>query len=360
MAQALQTAPAISSISLNALLSKNWGPQAKAGGVTWENATVTAGTPITLADTVNGANNGNLNGSLVGFAQGPGVITNLWSTCNPGNPYNELSGVVNIYVDGETTPSVSYDLGGPLGWYQTNASATNVNTRYFMCETQGGSQFAVSVVNNWFLPIPFKTSVVVKFTPSQTSANFFFHVSWVSGLAQYFPFKLKSQVTTWANSVGAFPTGNQWTATQLGNGSVNLLSVGSGISGYIAAAWLGFFSAAASIATAGNCDINTYLNGNTPGTGYGTANPDISAAGMQGFFRHVAIAGLTMSSPQAACSNVNTTTNGTYHALLDIAAMDGCWRFTNGAIMQIESGQGGNGGNSASIFSGVLYYVDIA
>ena len=56
---------------------------------------------------------------------------------------------------------------------------------------------------------------------------------------------------------------------------------------------------------------------------------------------------MPFSTNQAAVTNANAT-NGTFHGALDIAAMDGPWRFTNGAVMQIESGQAGNGGNTAS------------
>ncbi len=358
-----QYGQAVSQTSLYAMLSKNWGPIAKPGNVTFENWTVTAGTPITLLDTVNGVNNGNLVGGVSGVAPGPGVISSMWTTCaapTSGSTQNMLNGVVQIYIDGEANPSISFDLGGPLAWYQSSTTTPyKTFTKNFVAEQgTGTTQFLNPTCTNWMLPIPYQSSAVVKFIPTQSSVNFFFNIRYVS-LPQHFPFKLWSQVTTFDNSTGAFPTGNQWTAAQLGAGSVNLLNVPSGVSGYIAALWLYFLSGTANMNTL-NCDINTYLNGNPPGTGYLTKTPDLSACGIDGFFRYkyTSTGVVPFAVPQSAVSSASASA-GTFHGLLDIAAADGCWRFTNGAIMQIESGQAGNGGNTASIGSGALYYADI-
>jgi hypothetical protein len=346
MSQSQSNTLAVSQTSLYAMLSKNWGSIAKPGNVTFENASVTAGTPV----------------NLLTLASGPGVISSMWTTCGApgsGSTQNMLNGVVQVYVDGESTPSISFDLGGPLAWYQSSTTTPyKTFTKNFMAEQgTGTTQFLNPTCHNWMLPIPYQSSIIVNFIPTQSSSNFFFNIRYIS-LPQHIPFKLYSQCVTFDNSIGAFPTGNQWTAAQLGNGSVQLLNVPGG-SGYIAAAWLYFLSGAANMNTL-NCDINTYLNGNTPGTGYLTKKPDLSACGIDGFFRYkyTSTGVIPFSILQSAVSSASAA-NGTFHGLLDIAAADGCWRFTNGAIMQLESGQAGNGGNTASIGSGVLYYLDI-
>ncbi len=349
-------APAVSQTSLYALLSKNWGPIAAPTSVTFENYAVTAGVPITLLDTVNGVNNGWP--TPAGIAPGPGVISSTWCTGaapTSGTTNNMLDGLVQIYIDGEMTPSITFDLGGPLGWYQGSmATSYRVWTKNFSCENSSASTQALAYyAHNWMLPIPYAVSAKIVFTPSYTVANFFWNTKFVS-LPQHFPFKLYSQVTTFDSTIGVYG-GAQWTAAQLGNGTVKLLNVPGG-SGYIAAAWLAFLSGTANLNTL-NLDINTYLNGATPGTGYGTQLPTLTGMGIDGFFRWKNGGTSPYFLNQSAVSNA-TAANGTFHGLLDIATLDGCWRFTNGAVMQLESGQAGNGGNTASIAAGVLYYGD--
>ena len=123
------------------------------------------------------------------------------------------------------------------------------------------------------------------------------------------------------------------------------------------AAWLYFLAGTASMGPL-NCDINTYLNGNTPGNGYLTAAPDLTSGGIDGSPATNGRAPRHSRSRPFKRRSHRKRHSRNLHGLINIAAMDGGWRFTNGAIMQIESGQAGNSDQIIYLGSGVLYYKD--
>lgn len=364
MGQSLSFSPPVSERSFADLMAKNWqGAVPKSSN--FKNLGMTGGAAVTLLN----------------YSGGPGVISSIFislplinggSTAS-GNGYN---GVLRCYIDGETTPSLAFDLGGPFLWFgHQSFVAWTANMMSAIWKTGTADTQLNSTLHNIFFPIPWHSSIVVTFVPVLTQApNVYqnFCVNYVTGVD--FPYKLRSSCLTYDNSVGVNGSSQYALDGTTGSGAVQFLNV-QGKSGHIVFQWLCVSSAVNANASCLEQNIGLYLDGNPSATSPTQSchslttiggSPDVDSSGTEDWAR-TAFYGLTgqtsSSSPTNYAPSLNHPASNTLiHFTMDHLESDGGLRFETSAVLQWETGrrpinQNNTISNTAfTPFWGVLYY----
>ena len=141
MSLAIASPVPLAANSYASLMAKNWGPNATPKSAAFKNINMVAGQLVTLLN----------------YAGGPGVISSLsmyHPTTGATTKTNGFNGVISVYIDGEATPSLTYDLGGPLGWFQAGGAVWTANMNNAIVGGFSAGTALNSVFSNNFFPIP--------------------------------------------------------------------------------------------------------------------------------------------------------------------------------------------------------------
>jgi len=145
----------------------------------------------------------------------PGYVDHIWMTGLAAN--NMKDGILKVYVDGESTPSITTDMNGLGGAFMTVTNTINAMKHL-------GVQFSTAAsAPSWTFtyPIPYKSSVTITFTNIDTGTlTYYSDIHYVNGVNV--PYKLWSSGVTILNRSLAVSIANQQ------NGSVVFLNVPSG------------------------------------------------------------------------------------------------------------------------------------
>jgi hypothetical protein len=361
MSQSVVSPVPLASNSYASMMAKNWGPHATPKSAAFKNIDMTAGKLVTLLN----------------YAGGPGVISSIamyHPTTGATTKTNGFNGIISVYVDGESTPSLTYDLGGPLGWFQANGGIWTANMQNAIVGGVSAGTALNSVFSNNFFPIPWHESILVTFLPAFTILGVsVFTLNYVLG--PYFPFKLCSSCMTYDQAVGVYG-GSQYNLDGIsGSGAVQFLNV-QNAAGHIVFNWLGVYSSVNNDRSFMETNFGLYLDGNPSATSLSQTshslttvggNPDLDSSGGEDWFR-TAFYGLAGQPANASFVCTYTTSHPTglelAHFALDLQEIDGGIRFQTGAILQWETGWRPTDVNNTisntafTPFWGVFYYLD--
>jgi len=269
-----------------------------------ENIPVSAGGTLTLA---------NISGS--------GVVTTLWVALE--GTYRK-DAVINIYVDGEATPSIRFDLGSTGLFYATQGRWSTLHSAIDEYSANNDS----SIVFHY--PIPYSSSIKIDIVaPSSGGFNTYAQVFYTSEVT--YNWRLKSASKTWLNKV-TVPAGGSYTFLDI-QGKGHLL--------YTEIEWT---------STGINpieSDILFYRNGE--------AIPSIASTGMEDWFllSFASRAG-TLSTPYSFASTVDAT-NFRYSFVLDLLGWCGGLKFDTACKLAIDSSEATYAYNMAYL---ILYKLD--
>ena len=300
--------------SYASLMAKNWGPNATPKSAAFKNMNMVAGQLVTLLN----------------YAGGPGVISSFsmyHPTTGATTKTNGFNGVISVYIDGEATPSLTYDIGGPLGWFQAGGAVWTANMNNAIVGGFSGGTALNSVFSNNFFPIPWRESIVGTFLPA-FSINGATVITLNYVLGPYFPFKLCSSVTTYDQAVGAYG-GSQYNLDGVsGSGAVQFLNVQG--AGHIVFNWLGVYSSVNNDRSFMETNFGLYFDGKASATSLSQTshaltvvggNPDLDSSGGEDWFR-TAFYGLTgqpvCNSPVCPYATSHPTGLELAHFCLDI------------------------------------------
>lgn len=145
--------------------------------------------------------------TLANLTSQSGMIMAVWIACDGSGPYRD--NVLRVYVDGEASPSIEFDLGSMgLHW---NAFNTNFATRHVGIETAGSGDTATGFTFKF--PIPFATSAKVDlYNPTATTSRVFSQVFYTNDITD--DRRLHSEGITYLNR-----------ATVAAGGSYNFLDI---------------------------------------------------------------------------------------------------------------------------------------
>lgn len=341
MGQALVASPPVALNSFSQLTAKNWqGAPTKSAAL--KGVALAAGQELTVFQ----------------YGGGPGVVSSLYVSLpylvgGSATSQNGYNGVLNVYVDGEATPSISFDVGAPFMWWSAGLQTVwTANIMSALWNVGTGSTTLNSTLLNFFFPIPWHASIRITFIattsmPALTQQNF--AVYYVTGVD--FPYKLCSSCLTYDNSVGVLGNTQYNKDSISGSGAVKFLNV-QGAAGHIVFQSLCVSSAVNASATFGETNIGLYLDGNPPASAPSNTchsmttiggSPDVDSSGTEDWFR-TAFFGLngqtTASSPAYwSPSLTHPTSNTLIHYTVDHLEGDGGLRFQSSAVLQWETGR---------------------
>jgi hypothetical protein len=276
-----------------------------------ENITFNHGTTITIA-------------SLTGS----GMVLGLWATTSATDQLGRDT-VVNIYVDGEASPSVTFDFG-VLGahWVTTPRRASTTHTSSEESVTVGGT-----IVLKY--PIPYSTSLRIDLVNPSSSidGHAWGQVLYTEDMTS--ALRLKSSSVTYKSAVTVAATGNH-----------DFLNLASGNAGVIV--WHSLTCAVATSNLFMESDVNIKVDGE--------ASPSISATGTEDWFLsgNYYIGGAA-NTPYAYCSLIDTT-NHRMNAGIDLLEYIGGIRYSDGVVMNWDCTE--MTGTSVTIAYLVLYYAE--
>ena len=356
---------AVAQNSFASLMARNWGPSA-----------------VPKCKTIKNLTTGTNTFTVFSASGGPGVITSIFQYHNYGgasvSEQNAYNGVLSFYVDGEATPSLSYEVGSPLAWGINNLAkqpglwSANMSSAVYNVGTQGTARN--SVYHNHYLPVPWHENILVTFTPVQSgAAGTNFDIHYVTGV--YFPFKLCSSSLTYNQSVGVVGNAQYNQDGISGSSAVQFLNV-QNASGYIVYHSLGVATNDGSNVAFLEQNIGVYIDKPSSSSltqavhSLTTVGPNSSfdSSGTEDYFKkgwYGITAGNQGSCPIGPNGASGATALGYItHWTLDIVELDGGWRFNTSAIMQWETGPRGIDINNTVNNTGftpfwcVFYYRD--
>ncbi|MBV5268988.1 MAG: DUF2961 domain-containing protein [Afipia sp.] len=279
---------------------------------------------------------------LLNIAPGiPGYVDHLWWVIQDVGAGRD--GILNIYVDGEMTPSVTTDVGAFLGHAASTAPA-KFNMKNLSFET-GGTAFPTVVFR---YPIPFKSSIRITYTaPAYQATAIWSIASYRTGVSQ--PYKLRSSGRTFPNRmIGVTP------AQQEGR-AVRFLDLPAGKSGTVV-----FHSICYTFGTdLSFLEVNPviYLDGLVPGPG---VSPQYDTSGVEDYLTSSCyfISGLQANGWMSNTSR-GVVLPGSATMALDLLELHGGISFNNGILMTTERGNRNSGAHTITnvdVAWLVLYY----
>jgi len=252
---------------------------------------------------------------------GSGVVTTLWVALDG---YYRTDALINIYVDGETTPSIKFDLNSTGLFYMYAGRFSTLHS-----EIEGSSPARKgSFVFHY--PIPYSSSIKIDIVaPSSGGFNTFARVFYTSDVT--YSWRLKSASKTWLDGV-IVPAGSSYTLLDT-QGKGHLLYTS-----------MGFL---ASNTTPIQSSILFYRNGET--------TPSIASTSVEDWFLFSfgSIAG-TGSTPYSFASCVDST-NNIYTFVLDLLGLCGGYKFDTSCKLVIDSSQATTNYNLVYL---ILYKLD--
>ncbi|MCR6734437.1 MAG: DUF2961 domain-containing protein [Afipia sp.] len=271
----------------------------------------------------------------------PGYVESLWWVIQDVGAGRD--GILNVYVDGEATPSVTTDVGAFLG-HGVSTSPAKFSMKNIAFET-GGTAFPTVTFR---YPIPFKSSVRITYTATLTQPTAIWSIaSYRTGVSQ--PYKLRSSGRTFANRmIGVTP------AQQEGR-AVRYLDLPAGNSGTVVFHSLCYaFGSDLSF-----LEVNPvmYLDGLVPGHG---VSPQYDTSGMEDYFTSSCyfVSGLQANDWMANTSR-GVVLPGSATMALDLLELHGGVSFSDGILMTTERGNRNSGAHTITnvdVAWLVLYY----
>ncbi|MBV9655820.1 MAG: DUF2961 domain-containing protein [Acetobacteraceae bacterium] len=283
---------------------------------------------------------------LLNLAPGkPGYVDSLWMAGSGQD--NFYDAMLNVFVDGERTPSISTDIGDLCLLAFTQGSIAHYSTSHLVAESVG-SNGGDCVLK---YPIPYRRAVHITLTNVDPgSLRLWSQARYYSDVSV--PYKLWSSAIPLANRLRAV------TPEQQGSGAVRFLNLPQG-GGWVVMHNI-IYSAARNFTYLENNPV-IYLNGRTPGA---HVSPQYDSSGTEDYFLSSFYYGaVPASSPFAAISEKGHEGGPSPNSIstgLDLLAYTGGVRFDNGVLMRLERGnsvQPGVSDTDVDISYCVLYYT---
>jgi hypothetical protein len=253
---------------------------------------------------------------------GSGVVTTLWVASS--GDYGK-DAVINIYVDGEATPSITFDLNTVGGFYVQQGRFSTLHSEV---EVYWSSNF-ISFVFHY--PIPYSSSIKIDLVaPSNKELTIWAQVFYTADIT--YNWRLKSASKTWLNKV-TVPAGGSYTFMDI-QGKGHLLYTGIN--------WT------STSPTPIESDILFYRNGET--------TPSIASTGMEDWFLFSfgSIASIS-STPYSFASTADATISA-YAFVLDLLGWCGGLKFDTACKLAIDSSEATTNYNMAYL---ILYKLDL-
>ncbi len=282
---------------------------------------------------------------LIRIANGkPGYVGSLWIAGSGQDNFQDA--VLEVFVDGERTPSISADIGDLCLLAFTQGTTERYGTAHLMAESVG-TRGADCVLK---YPIPYRRAIRVTLTNADPGElRLWSQVRYYSGVR--LPYKLRSSAITVAHRLRAVTPERQI------DGSVQFLHLARG-SGWVV--MHNVIYAAATDYSYLEANPVMYLNGRKPGA---NVSPQYNSSGTEDYFLSSFYFGtVPASSPFAAISekgNGGGPFTNSLSAGLDLLAYTGGVRFDHGILMRLERGNSAHPGTSdtnVDISYCVLYY----
>jgi hypothetical protein len=155
---------------------------------------------------------------------GEGYVSSLFLAVIYSDKNSFYNGLINVYVDGESTPSVSVTLAQFfMAVYQADLAAHCFNNKFFGCNADASSQISVFSA----LPIPFATSLKIDIVNGSSSAMTLFSVA-----------SLQSGVpNTWPRTRRLRVSANLWNGPTA-NTTQTVVNVVPGVPGRLVGLWM--------------------------------------------------------------------------------------------------------------------------
>lgn len=280
---------------------------------------------------------------LLNVSGGPGYVNSIWLTIDVAATGKDS--IISVFIDGEGSPSCTFDLGNLMGHNATTAGKWS--TRHISYEVGTVASFTNVPIYTFKYPLPFKSSCHITITAKTTNANLFSIVEYCTGVT--IPFKFISSCRTYANRLVA------QTPTQQGNGTIQFLSLPSGAGNN---GWIVFHNYVAANGTDQTFLENNavmYLDGLAPGVG---VFPQYNTSGTEDYFK----SGFYWVSGTSSNNWTALTSKGTGNitAAIDFLELCGGVRFNDGILMRLETGQAASPGvpdTNADFAWFVGYYI---
>lgn len=247
-----------------------------------------------------------------------------------------VNSVIKVYIDGEGSPSINCDTGTLLS---ANVGASGCYSIKHHAFTYVASHCGVF---NFMYPIPYKSSIRITLTVSNTCT--------ASPTIIYYngvqiPYKLISSCQKYSGK-------QTYSPTQQSNQTVKFLNLGAGNAGWIAYHCI-----------AGDASSDSTWMENAPvmfldGASLG-GSPQYNAGGMEEYFKTSGSywnGGITQA--QWSTTSVVSNATGIVTAAIDLLALYGGIKFTNGIVMCLQGGAKGTPSDAnVDLAWLVLYYV---
>jgi hypothetical protein len=305
-----------------------------------EKVSVAAAGTLTLLDTTS--------------TPGPGVVDSVEIIASVGSGVQ--GAILSAYVDGESAPSVTFELNN-LGNFLITVPATSTGNFYATAHVEAGVTGVANGQGYWTAlryPIPYSKSVRIVISAVPATTVYFTQVDYTIGAV--LPWRLKTNSIGYANRLTGQDT------TTLGNRSLKMLDLpsGAGNTGFIAG--LTYVGAYANNLSYLEKNIVVY-QGTQPRDG--SVAPLWNSSGTEDIFGDpyyfgLGAAGLS-SKPGRFVSSFNKS--GTYFnvtAHVDFLQLYGGIKYDDGCLLTTETGLAADPGvttGNAEIFYCTFYYV---
>lgn len=245
---------------------------------------------------------------------GAGLVSNFWLAVSGNGPNRDT--IIKIYVDGEVSPSVQFDLGS-IGLQFVESGEWSTRHLSVGGYINVGSGYYWSTLTFKF-PIPFSTRIIITATnPTEVNTTLYSQVFYTTDISS--TLRLKSAGITYADK-----------DTVITGGSYEFLNLASG-SGILV--WHSLAEKAVSA-------DNRFLESNVQVAIDGEGTPGIISPGTEDWFLSAFyILGGAVSKPWAFISHIDTTTNHQAMQALDIWESCGGVRFANGVVVSLNASE---------------------
>jgi hypothetical protein len=278
----------------------------------------------------------------------PGYCSKIWFTFTGVTGAAKNDPILNIYVDGESSPSITTDLGHLLGHWTVTGLYQTANIRSEQDTTNTNGTYTID------FPIPFSSHLKITIVTSDGFPNLF-SIIYVNQGGEVLPYRLKSSSRTMLNRLTGI------TPTNMANGTLEFLNLASG-EGWIVWHCLYYTDLVSSNWSSMENNIVVYRDGLAPGAGvfpqFDTSGGE-DYFGSSWYFQGTNIPGL--SATQQNLDHVLLAKNSTVIGMaVDLMSMHGGLHFKNGVKLRAEKGLRGTAvaqtGNCSASWL-VLYYV---
>lgn len=241
---------------------------------------------------------------------GSGVINAIWLAIQQGNMLRDS--VLRVYVDGEATPSIQFDLG-TMGLGFTTTAGTSWTNHVWLGRSAGGTSAGAFMLR---FPIPYSVSIKIDlYNPTAQSGFIWTQVFDMPNLI--LPLRLKSVNVSYLNKTTILNTDN------IIYQFFNL----TGIEGWLI--WHSFMLDGVSNSSCLESDVNIYVDGEE--------TPSISSTGTEDWFTDSFYFNGTAASVPWRLLSVVDWTNYKFTVGIDLMEFLGGIYFTKGVKAEFDT-----------------------